>query len=483
MARIEDLEDVGYRVKYDDEGNIVGIFGNRGEPSPFVLATTNKLTGGIEYSAGGEVINRTNPRQGRAVIDWSAVSIGAPTSGWTCEKSYDKTIGGLPTLKVTATAGAADTGVIVLTLPANTFFGGAQRLGFGICPTDPYISGDGIFTQLWVNTTGGGHRLQSNVNASHVSGDFDFQWSFVNIDAENIVAGQSKWATLAVEAIPNISMVVNKRNGNALAPMYISPVIADPAGEDPSILTLFFDGTYAGQYNFARQILSRNNFKASLATIVPRIGQSGSYMTQAQMNELGLAGHEFICHTGAGAELGWDSATKYPDGSEYALVKADLNAFKSWCEGAGFSSGKDYAVVAFTNGLASTQALARRNNISQALIDSGVKKVRQLGGWAGAYYGDSWAPSLTTPMTSMVTSSTPVGDVQALIDKLIARRGSWHAITMHDIVLSGATANSVNVDIFRQIIDYIAAQVQAGKLYVMTFSQAMTYYRNKSIGF
>lgn len=52
MSRSEDLEDVGYRVKYDDAGNVVGIVGNRGEPSPFVLATTNKLTGGSELSIG-----------------------------------------------------------------------------------------------------------------------------------------------------------------------------------------------------------------------------------------------------------------------------------------------------------------------------------------------------------------------------------------------------------------------------------------------
>lgn len=51
MARIEDLEDVGYRVKYDDAGKVVAIVGSRGEPSPFVLATTN-LTGVIEISTG-----------------------------------------------------------------------------------------------------------------------------------------------------------------------------------------------------------------------------------------------------------------------------------------------------------------------------------------------------------------------------------------------------------------------------------------------
>lgn len=53
MSRIEDLEDVGYRVKYDDLGKVVDIIGNRGEPSPFVLAQTNPLTGGLELSAGG----------------------------------------------------------------------------------------------------------------------------------------------------------------------------------------------------------------------------------------------------------------------------------------------------------------------------------------------------------------------------------------------------------------------------------------------
>ncbi len=477
MSRSEDLEDVGYRVKYDDAGNVVGIVGNRGEPSPFVLATTNKLTGRSEVLAGPNVIFSKSSAKKQIVVEWGAVTIGAPTAGWTCVKSTERTVDGQQTLKLTASVGAADAGVVVLTFPAACF-GYAKRLGFGICPTDSYICGDGTnVVQAWLNTTAGGHRMQCVANASHVSGDFDFRWSYVGADGENVVAAQSKWPYLAFDGVVSISLVVNKRAGFALDPIYISPIIADPVtGIEPSIITLFMDGGYAAQYSAAKMLKSRN-MVASIATVVPRIGASGSYLTLNQIKEMYADGHEVICHTGSGAEVGWNDTVKYPNGSEYTLVKADLQGFQSWADENGFSAGRNYAVVAFTNGLDSTQTLPRRNNISQALRDAGIVKIRQLGGWGGPYYGDSFSPSLTTPMTSMLDAAQSVATITGIIDNIIARPGGWHGLTMHNVVAGGATANTITMDTFRQVVDYMDAKVASGQLRVMPFSKAMESYR------
>lgn len=448
------------------------------ETLPVLSGQRNPVTGRLESSAAGALILSKSAAKKQVAMDWQNVTIGAPTAGWTCVKSTEKTVDGLPTLKLTATAGAADAGVVVLTFPA-TCFGYAKRLGFGICPNDSYISGDGsLVVQAWLNTTAGGHRQQCVANASHVSGDFDFRWSYVGIDGENIAAAQSKWAMLAIDGVMSISLVVNKRAGQALDSIYISPIIADPvSGVAPSKLTLFMDGGYAAQY-WASKLLKSRGLTASLATVVPRIGSGGSYLTLAQAQEMYADGHEHICHTGAGAEVGWNDTGKYPDGSEYALVKADLQAFQSWADANGFSAGRNYAVVAFTNGLDPTQSLTRRNNISQAIRDAGIVKIRQLGGWGGAYYGDSFSPSLTTPMTTMLDSTQSVATITGIIDTLIARPGGWHGLTMHGVVASGATANTITADTFRQVVDYIDAKVAAGVLQVMPFSQAMQSYRS-----
>ena len=108
MARIEDLEDVGYRVKYDDNGTVVGIVGNRGEPSPFVLATTNKLTGGLEFSydLGRNPSVPTGAFNIFSASDFAAITAGM-SAGLTAEVDYSTLFAGQPTIKITVPAGTS----------------------------------------------------------------------------------------------------------------------------------------------------------------------------------------------------------------------------------------------------------------------------------------------------------------------------------------------------------------------------------------
>jgi len=452
--------------------------GNGVDIGNIVTSETNPLTGRVEVSSGDLIVASKSKSPFKIAVNWADVTIGSPTANWTCVKSSDKTVLGLQTLKLTATSGAADDGVIVLTFPAK-FFGAAKRLGFGICTPDSYIAGNpSQVVQMFINTAAGGHRIQCVSNDSHVSGDFDFRWSYVGVDLENVVSGHSKWPNLAVDNVTSISLVVKKRAGSVLDPFYISPLISDPvSGVSPSILTLFMDGGYVSQYEAAKTLNSRGLY-ASLATVVPRIGSGGSYMTLSQVSELYGAGNECICHTGTPGEVGWNNTGKYPDGSEYTLVKADIEAFKTWATLNGFSAGKDYAVVGFTNGLDTAQTITRRNNISQALRDAGVIKIRQLGSWVGAYYGDCSTASLTNCNSTMLDSGMSVATITGIIDTLIARPGSWHGLTIHSLVAATPTGNAITGDTFRQVVDYIDAKVSAGQLRVLTFSQAMQSYRS-----
>lgn len=450
---------------------------SRGIDRYFVYGEKNNVTGRVEIVSGDLTVSSKSKSPFLVAVDWADVTIGTPTANWTCVKSSDKTVFGLQTLKVSATAGAADDGVIVLTFPAK-YFGAAKRLGFGICTTDAYIAGNTTqIVQMFINTVAGGHRIQCASNDSHVSGDFDFRWSYVGVDLENVVSGQSKWPNLAVDKVTSISLVVKKRTGAVLDPMYISPLISDPvSGVSPSILTIFMDGNYVSQFEATKTLNSRG-LVASLAIVVPRVDSGSSYLTLSQVADLYGSGNEFICHTGTTGEVGWNDTGKYPDGSEYALVKADIDAFKAWAASNWFPAGKDYAVVGFTNGLDIAQTITRRNNISQALRDAGVIKIRQLGTWTGAYYGDCATSSLTNCNSTMLDSGMSVATITGVIDTLIARPGSWHGLTIHRLVAASATGNEITGDTFRKVVDYIDAKVSAGQLRVMTFSKAMQSYR------
>jgi hypothetical protein len=407
-------------------------------------------------------------------VDWGSASIGTPTTGWTVEKNTTKTFNGKTTLKVTATAGASDTLVCAITIP-SVCFGGVQRVGFCVAAEDGYISGDSInYPQLWLAYSGSTtHRINSYVWPSNIPGKWAEGFAFNgDLTLSGHINGTTQWAKFAAEETTTVSLVLTKRAGQAITnAVYIGPVITDPVSNTVPQLTLFMDGGYSGQYKYARKALKARSLRASLAIVVPWVG-AGGIITLAQAEEMYDDGHEFICHTGTAGDYGWDSLVKYPDGSEYDLIKADFAAWKNWSRANGFLRGVDYAVVGFTNGLVNTQTLERRANIGNAIIDSDIKKVRQLGTYNSSYYSCVDDDYLVTQST-MVTSATATATLTSNIDSLIAR-GGWSGLTFHDFVLSGATGNSYNIADLVTVLDYIKTKVDAGVLKVVPFGEAMT---------
>lgn len=343
-------------------------------------------------------------------------------------------------------------------------------------PGDNYVSGgaNDYYPGLWINYAGQYHKLMGGAALSHIPGEWRTAWSFKG-QLDNVTNPQ--WTAMAAGPVTTVMFVLQKRAGQAIdTPMLIGPLLADPVTEMRPTFTLFFDGNYPGQWDYVRPILQQYGLRASFADIVPRVG-SGGYLTNAQCDALYALGHEHICHTGSGAgsaaEYGWDSTVKYPDGQEFELVKADLSAFDAWAASRGYTRGRKYGVVGFTNGLSPTQTLARRNNIARALKDSGYKKFRQLSGNGIPYYGDSGTPSLLTSATSIVGSSALTADITALIDKVIARGTGWYGFTFHDVVMSGAAGNNVLVSTLIDVAAYLASKVAAGSCDVLPFSESM----------
>ena len=435
-------------------------------------------------------------RAGVVAVDWAAATIGSPTAGWTVTKETDITYAGKTTLKVVATAGAADTLICSITVP-SCYFGGAKRICFAVKPGDSYIAGDSTNpVQLWIeysaSTT---HRILSYANASHAVGDWA-EGTVFDSDATGSghISGTTQWAKVATEDVTVIRLLITKRAGQAIdTPLYVGPIVTDPLRDTQPTVSLFFDGQYSGQHKYARQILGAYGLRASLGVIPYWIDGHPSYpgsgghvtgtMTLAQLINMYDAGHEFIHHTGTvgptGAEdVGWDNTTKYPDGYEYAGVLADVVASQTWMRQNGFTRGIGYGVVGFTNGLVNTQTLARRTNISTALRDAGMLAMRQLTStYNSSHYGCAEESCLLVTPSQSVTSGTATATVIAHLDSIEAR-GGWSGLTFHDIVLSGATGNNYNVADLETVIDNLAVRVKDGRMRVLLFSEAMRELSN-----
>lgn len=457
--------------------------GNGVDIGNIVTSTTDPVTGGSKKLTANNRdvladrgVDQWSDTGGTVMVDWADGSIGTPTAGWTVEKDTTRTYAGKTALKITATAGAADTLVCDLTIPA-TFFGGAKRICFAVDPGNSYITGDGANPiQLWLNYSGSTtHRLMMYAHSNHATGEWFESGALYDQDASGAghLTGTAQWAKVAAEEVTVIRLVMTKRAGQAISvPAYIGPIYTDPVRSTKATLTLFMDGQYAGQYKYARQILQAYGLRASLAVVFPWLTSPSGTMTEAQLLKMIALGHEVICHTGTTGDYGWDNVTKYPDGQEYALVKADLGAAWARMGTMGVTDGVGYAVVGFTNGLVNTQTYARRQNISNALRDAGVVACRQLGNYVGSYYGNGGEVQTVLPGSRMVTSADSTATLTGIIDQIIAR-GGWSGLTFHDLVLSGATGNNYNVADFETVMDYIAGKVAAGTLRVMPFSKAM----------
>ena len=476
---------------YDENDRVVGIRDpHTGTDTDLVTAVTGP--GGVVRLSAGEIdplaqngLDVAPQGCGTVLLDWADVTLGTPSSGWTVEKDFSRTYAGRPSLRITATAEAGTSLIYTVTCPA-TFFGGAKRLAFAVDPGDSAITGDtakkvAVWLRFADTTT---HRIAMYVQPSHAIGEWFDSGALYRADGEagkpaDHISGTAQWAKLLTEDVVSVQIVVTKGAGVAIdRPVFFGPIVADPVRSETPILSLFFDGPYSGMHKYARPIMQAYGLRSSMALVLSRLLSSYvGLMTEAQIRKMYDLGHEIIYHSGAGAEGGWDNTTKYPDGSEYAILLAEIEGFWAWLREKQMDRGLGYGVVGFTNGLANTQTYTRRLNISNALRDAGFLGIRQLDGYRGSYYGTGGEQQTVITGSQLVTSTQTTADVTTILDRL-EERGGWTGLTFHDLVLTGATSNTINVATFEAIAMDIATRVRAGKLRVLPFSDAMRAIRS-----
>jgi len=456
----------------DSNGNVVGLLGPGGEEAGEAVFGSQRV-----LSLDSFYLSKLNKHPGQVAVDWSACSLGAVTANWSVEVDNAVTYCGLPTLKISGTAASVATLNVTITLPAALHLGSAKRYTCFIKSSDRQIIGDNTQTaQIRFNYSAGGiQTVQAYTTASSWDGSDWVSGTAYDGDANTTghTSNPTVWAKVDSEETSSIALVMGAPSTPGTFTVWLSPFLTDPIC--PPVLSIFMDGNYASQYTYLRQALARANIRASLAIDVPRIGSSASYMTLAQIGKMYDAGHECVRHTGAGAALGWDNTTKYPDVSVYADVKADCDAYRTWAVANGFTRGVGYGVIGWTNGMVKTQTLARRNSIAQAVYDSGERHVRTLTTAVSTYDSHfehtDHSPLFKNPGLQILATTTQ-GNVDTFIAGLKAR-GGWNSITFHTAVLSGGSGNDINASVLDTVMSSIVTEVAAGTIVCLPFSEAM----------
>lgn len=443
-----------------------------------------RLAAGEHDPLAGNGLDVAPPGCGTVLIDWDGATIGAATSGWTVTNDPSRTYAGKTALRIVATAEAATTLVCPITVPP-TFFGGAKRITYAVDPGDPAVTGGtGREIQLWLNySESKTHRIKMAVNGSYALGEwFDsgalYYGEINDTNPGNHIGGTAEWGKVSTEDVQTITLVMSKPTGVAIdIPVYVGPIVSDPIRDPRPIISLFMDGQYSGQWKYARPLFQALGLRASMAIVLPWVqnNQPGT-IPLADLVKMYEGGHEFIYHTGAGATVGWDDVIKYPDGHEYALIRADIEGFWGWLRELGATRGLGYGVVPYTNGLDSAQPYSRRMNISRALRDAGMLGVRQLSSFQGSFYGCGGERQTLITKSVIMSSGTTASSITDLVEK-IKSHGGWSGISMHDIVMSGASGNDINFSTLKEVAEKLAAEVEAGKLRVLPFSDAMRAIR------
>jgi len=483
------------------DGKLVALLDHEGkELGAPVTSIENEFTGGSIISQGDTTQQFAFPgdktavshqarqssygkRPGTVAVDWSQCTISGVAANWTVAVDTAVLYAGMPTLRVTATTGTPGNLGATITLPAGLYLGAAKRIHSAIIASDRALAGDNAAPlQVRFNYSAGTFQtFQIYTGPSSWDGEDWNVGTARNGDANTTghTANTTQWPKVGPNALAeltsSISLVQSAAGISGPVTQWIAPIFTDQI--TPPILSIFMDGNYASQYTFMRAALERANLRASMAIVVPNVGNGASYMTLAQIGKMYDAGHECVRHTGAGAVVGWNDTTKYPDLTVYETVKADCDAYRTWAVANGFTRGLGYGVVGIDNGMVKSQALSRRNSIAQAIYDSGERHVRTLTTAVSTYdthFEHVGHVPLFKTAVYQVRSTTTTANIDTVITELKSR-GGWSGITFHTAVLDSAVP--AGNDVGGVVLDYtmaaIATEVANGNIICLPFSEAM----------
>lgn len=220
-------------------------------------------------------------------------------------------------------------------------------------------------------------------------------------------------------------------------------------GSSPAIVSLTFDDGTSSQPQAAAALDARG-LKGTFYVNSAMLGTSGWYMTLNDVRGLAAAGHEIGGHTLHHAHL-----TTLTTDQAQSEICADRQNLLSW----GFQP-TDFAYP-FGEYDASVESIVRGCGYSSARTTSGFMTALPP--------GDLYA----LPAPPSVTTDTTVGQIESWVSRA-ETGGKWMPITFHHLCAgAGCDYYSIAPADFGALLDWLAAEQQAGRLRVETVAQAM----------
>lgn len=207
-----------------------------------------------------------------------------------------------------------------------------------------------------------------------------------------------------------------------------------PAAYPNGVVSLSFDDGFASHYSYAREVLNRYRFRATLFPILDTLGTPGR-LTEAQIAELAqLSGWEVGAHstTLAVHNAGLPALSA-------AEKAAEMDALKVWLLDRGYADLYAYPINAYDT--TSVAAVGKRFTIART-TDGSLKETPYAGN-----------PLLLRSLS--LTAGSTVASVQTAIDQAYTH-GHHLILTMHDVVATGATGNQFGG--LSAVVDYLATK-------------------------
>lgn len=434
------------------------------DPGEAVLQDGRRITElNVQRAAPGTVVCDWTPEKG-------ALSLSAPTAGQAAELDPNVRWMGSPALKVT-NVNATLVANYILTTPISL-----SSLRSLTIPIRTSWNGRYGAVAIWMQTTTG-KQVRANLTTSPAR---PFEWMAMSVSRDSDAFTASFGAggdatTLAAEDVARFSIVLV---GNADAqgyPFWIGPLYQD-VRDKVGRICIAPDAGYPGQFTYLRPLLRGYGFRSSISLLTR---SATARMTDAQLAAMYDDGNEFTHHTGDDLTVpsaSWSDTTKYPtDGTATQRIAADIQITWDYLTQKGWTRGIGHAVSGFSNPFNGSVSAVRQGEISAALRLAGVKSLRSFNTYAS---GVRTCPTVfrvaTDPLAltggQIQVSATTAATIKAIIDA-VELRGESAFITLHDIVLSGASGNTTNIAIAEDWMAHLAAKSRAGTVKVVTQSE------------
>lgn len=206
------------------------------------------------------------------------------------------------------------------------------------------------------------------------------------------------------------------------------------------VVSINFDDGYAATDTIAKPKLDAYGFRATAYIIRDLLG-TGSYLSQAQLQDLIAGGWEIEAHANT-----WVDHNTGFDALDTATASADLQAELAWLKT--LRSGRP-SVWAYPGGLFTPAMISA---VARPLFSAGRTIVQRT--LETMPLGDPYRlRTFVVANTTAVTPNTAVGSLEWLVDQAYAT-GGWLIPTFHNIVTSPTIATEYATASFNTFVDY-----------------------------